>query len=252
MTKNLLLIGLSGSGKSTTGNCIISKKGDIEYINSRPFGTSDKATSCTSEFKCATNDDKTIAILDTVGFGDPSFDPEYILSNLKTGLKQLNNQVDCVIFVAQKGRFTKELVEFFELTQEHVLKNKCIQNSLLIVTNCEKGWILDQTDSYLQRALINCSGLYYEFKLKFDDDDDDKDDREKNKGKRQKAIDSLADCIASLNFKKIDLSYVHSTEYELYWKETITPLFKKLFAIGGGIIGVVGIATGLGLTLLKK
>ena len=250
MPKTFLLIGLSGSGKSTTGNCILSKSGDANTIKTSPFKTSDLSSSCTTKFCFSGND--TVAILDTVGFGDPNFKQGEILGELKKGLMQLNNRVDCVLFVIKKGRVTTELVEFLELVQVHILKNRCKNNSLLVLTNCEEGWVLrQQDDSNLNRALANCNGLFYELKIRFDQEDDDEEDRAKNLKRRQTAVEDFVGVVMNLPYDKIDLSYVHSTEFEIFWNEKIGPMLSKLFAIGGGL-GLLGAAGALGIAVLKR
>ena len=138
MAKTYILIGLMGSGKSTTGNCILARSGEIERIKS-PFETSDSADGCTKKFQYSGNDN--VKILDTVGFGDPGMEDEKTLSELKNGLKNIENKVDGVLFIVRNGRFTNEHVEFFRDIQEGVFLNKCKNNSILVVTNCENGWI---------------------------------------------------------------------------------------------------------------
>ncbi len=71
MTKNYLLVGLTGHGKSTTGNVLYNESGEIKSILGNPFATSDSASGCTRSFQMIAKEN--IHILDTVGFGDPQF-----------------------------------------------------------------------------------------------------------------------------------------------------------------------------------
>ena len=44
------LIGITGRGKSTTGNCLINMSGEMSLIQDHPFRTSDGASGCTLMF----------------------------------------------------------------------------------------------------------------------------------------------------------------------------------------------------------
>ncbi len=65
MPKTYLLVGLTGSGKSTAANCIFNQSGDQKLVKDLPFNTSDNSKGCTQVFAHAGNDK--IMVLDTVG-----------------------------------------------------------------------------------------------------------------------------------------------------------------------------------------
>ncbi len=213
----ILLVGVTGSGKSTTGNCLYNKSGQMKNITYSPFLTSDQASGVTKSFEMISKDG--ITILDTIGYGDPQYkdQPDVTAEGMSEMLERVDYKVDCVIFVVKKGRFSQEVVEFFRDIQEKVLKNKCEANSILLVTDCsKKGWVDEQkSNEYMKRALKSCQDRYFEFHLKFDLEEDDDDDKMKNLEKRQKAIDELVRYVDSLDFKKITFIYKPKQEAEL-------------------------------------
>ena len=123
------------------------------------------------------------------------------------------------------------MIQFFETIQEKVLRGKCIKNSVLIVSDCEKGWLgkREQLDNEnIQRALRNCNGECYEFSLRFDRQDDDSEDREKNSKRRKESIDALVSFLNGKSFSKIDLSHVQTEEFQNEWYVTILPIFFRI------------------------
>ena len=213
MPKTVILVGLTGSGKSTTGNCLFNKSALLEKISNSPFPTSDSSSGCTQHFSCCS--DHLVKILDTVGFGDPKLGQNFILNEFKKGLHFVNDEADIVVFVIRKGRFSNQDVDFFEFIQEHVFKNKFTSNSILVVTNCSKGWLdepLQKYNSALQKVLKNCNNVGYEFSLNFDKDDDDSTDRSRNFQKRQNSIDAFVNFIDNLKFKRVNLNSLSPQE----------------------------------------
>ncbi len=134
------------------------------------------------------------------------------------------------MFVVKKGRMTNEMCSFFELVQEKVLKGKAKNNSILIVTDCETSWIEKEKDTNegLKRAIKNCNGLYYGFKLKFDDEDDDEDQKEKNIKKRQTSINNFISFLRNKNFNKINLEHVQTDEFDKEWYHQIVPILFQV------------------------
>lgn len=243
--KSILLVGITGGGKSTTGNCLANRSGENHLMKNIPFKTSDGAKGCTDEYKVIIESD--FIIVDTIGFGDPQYNHEAeTLNNLRNALKEVNNKIDCVLFVVPKGRFSNEIVKFFEVVQKEVLKNKCKKNSILLITNCDKNWVVPQIDSAeseifskeLKNAVDKCDGNYFEFKLKIDDQDDNDEDKSRNISRRKKCIDELVRYILSKQFEKQDLTYIQSAEFERTWYAEIVPTLIDILAILAPIPGL--------------
>jgi hypothetical protein len=211
-----LLVGVTGSGKSTTGNCLYNKSGELKMITESPFETSSGASGCTTSFKCVEKDGN--IIIDTIGFADKKQAADRCLKDIMKALEhpKVNSKVDCVLFLVRAGRFSDEIVEFFTNIQVRILERKCLKNSMLIVTGCrELDWVKKQKNNeFLEQALENCSKLYFEFNLKFDDEQDDEDDRVKNVDKRQRAINQLIEYIEEQSFQKVDLKFVEKAVEE--------------------------------------
>ena len=225
--KVYILFGLSGSGKSTTGNCIYNKSGILILIKENPFPTSDNARSCTDDIEQIFNKEE--HIIDTVDFLNPNYDHSKVFKQLKIALNKVNNKVDCVLFCVEQQRFTKETVEFFKLIQSKVLKKSAKNNSVLIVTkSTHKNWVKSQNCEFLNEVLKSCDQLYHEFSIKFDYDDDNAEKCKKNETKRQNSILDLVSFLNSHHFKKLDLDFVQSEDYEKEWLRDIIPELLQL------------------------
>ena len=241
---NILLIGLAGSGKSTLANCLLNKSGTFENI-SQPFKTSDGASGCTISYEIYKSKDNKLNILDTVGFGDPQFDPKFVLDNLRAGLDKLNNKINCVLFVDKKDRFTEQKMKFFELIQNEVFQGKCIKNSIMVVTNCKSGWLQKQNNQYLLRAMQSCCNLGFEFSLNTDDAIDLEEINE-----NQNAIDSIISYIDKYKFQEVNVEHIQTKDFEVKWFNIITNKLSEYFphisvAVGASALAVFGILKAL-------
>ena len=227
MPKKILLVGIAGNGKSTLGNCLVNQRAEMHNITSTPFDTSDGASGCTQLFQEARNND--FIVLDTVGFGDPKFKGKDILEELKKALKKVDHTIDCVVYVFKKNRFTNEAVRFFKAVQEDIFKGKLKNNSILLISNAEDGWLDKQKgNAEICVALENCNNVGYDFKLKLDASDDDFDDKARNHVKRKEAIGKMTSFVKSKcrdfgKHEQPNLAYIQTAAFEKEWKQVIAP-----------------------------
>ena len=194
-SKVILLIGITGTGKSTCGNCLFNQSSEIDKINTIPFRTDSTAESVTHNFKIEKSVEKNLTIIDTIGFGDPNIELENCIEDFKTAMNKVNNKIDLVIYCFEKGTLKNVHVHFFELIQNFFLKNESKANSLLLITKCEKGWVGKEGNKSkeFEKALNNCDGKYFEFELRFDEEDDYPGTKEYNKRFNQESINQLND-----------------------------------------------------------
>ena len=140
LRKTIMLVGVTGVGKSTIANCLLNQRGDLDSIE-KGFNTSSNAAACTVNFTIRSNDNFTI--IDSIGFGAPDLSASKILQEMRNTLRQVNNRVDLVLFVIKWPRLCNVTRQFIMTFQKDVLQNKARLNSALIVNHCDKpGWIL--------------------------------------------------------------------------------------------------------------
>lgn len=221
--KIYLMIGLSGHGKSTLGNCIINQSGELQHVTQLPFVTSDSANGCTKEFQCKENSQ--YAIIDTIGFADPKIEQEKIIADFKKALNHFNFKIDCIFFVLKGGRITKEIVDFFALIKHDLLLDKCGGNSILIITGVKPGWINEpeqKKNTILQTIVEGCNSILYEFSLRLDHYNDDPDDIKKNITKRKTTIDALIKFLNSKTFERVELEHLKDITFWENFKPKLT------------------------------
>ena len=195
-TKNIILVGVTGSGKSTTGNCLFEQMPDMNKILHGPFVTDSGASGCTQLFNIQESKKHNLKIIDTVGFCDPNINAETCLADLRKSMNEINNTIHLIIYVFKKDRLTDNDVKFFELVQNDIFNNIEKTNSLLLVTHCPKGWVEKQKKNvFLSKAIENCGGRYLEFDLRFDQEDEPVEFFEHNRKEREKSINELCSCV---------------------------------------------------------
>ncbi|MEG7979041.1 MAG: hypothetical protein NY202_03980 [Mollicutes bacterium UO1] len=138
-TRNIVLIGRTGSGKSSLGNVLINKSDNFAEV----FEESGKSISATKGVKEATfevdldregKEKIKYRIIDTIGIGDTKLTPQGVLMRLaeiagrvkKEGLNQ-------ILFVT-KDRFTKEEIEAYDLLSSIIFDKNVVKYTTIVRT----------------------------------------------------------------------------------------------------------------------
>ena len=251
LRKTIVLVGPSGVGKSTVGNCFINRLGWLNTTQEYPFPTNNSANGCTRNSSLACNDD--LCVIDTLGFGDPQADSRYSFELFQQALTEVNNRVDLVLFVFKQDRLKDELFAFFRIFQDKVFAGKMRHNSAVICSQCRAGWLAENRRENLQldQLLRSCNERAFEFKLPFDLPQMDnspimRDELEKiNEKSRQHAIDRLLVDInhLSTHISKVNLQHVQDEQFKKLFAAKYQLEMEKLNSIISGMVLAKDMAT---------
>jgi len=133
--RNIVVLGKSGSGKSTIANRIVGAEvfrvaRSVDGVTKRPQYEETEYGKDGFLYK--------IKVMDTVGLFDPSRDNKAVIREAKDFFRKNTPEgLSLVLFVLREGRFTPEEKETFALLTKNFHKEKVNEISALIVTNCE-------------------------------------------------------------------------------------------------------------------
>lgn len=135
--RNIVVLGKSGSGKSTIANRIV---GDEVFRVARSVNGVTKRPQYEETEYCKDDILYKIKMMDTVGLFDPSRDKDNksIVREAKHFFrKNAPEGISLVLFVLREGRFTPEEKDTFSILAKNFHREKVNEISALIVTNCE-------------------------------------------------------------------------------------------------------------------
>ena len=200
--KKILVIGLTGTGKSTLCNVLCGRK-----PNDPMFPTSARANSCTQKLKFAdvtVNDEpRNATIIDTIGLNDDDHSEDTILKKLKDSLQDQCNLVNLFAIVVNgtTRRLDKSLVQTLVMF-EAMFGRDFWKQSIIVFTNLpmdeasvkrrriqNKGKsdddLAQQFLQSLQLRLPDSLGVDYVILDSFRDEDDDGQRQAFEKGRKK-------------------------------------------------------------------
>src|SRR3954464_2856437 len=111
-TKNILLIGYTGNGKSTLANLLLNKNGNFEEAFKESSSSARETKKVQSE-KLEENNTNYL-IIDTIGIGDTKLKQNEVLDTIAEAVYLVKNGVDQVLFVTN-GRLEQCKVSTYNL-----------------------------------------------------------------------------------------------------------------------------------------
>ena len=134
-TRNVIVLGKTGCGKSTLANKIICKDGSFKIGSELQCVTAE--VEMVTETVNIDGKDYKINMIDTVGFQDPTRHDSDIMKDIKKELRlRCPEGLNLIIFVYKNGRFTKDEQKIFTRISNNfsdIIKDF----SLLVITNCD-------------------------------------------------------------------------------------------------------------------
>jgi GTPase SAR1 family protein len=129
----VLFIGPAGAGKSTIINVLFNNQVNADAM-SRPAGTGD-TTSGQTGFFTTYYDLPDYAYTDSIGLGDPRFQPEDVMDSLKSVLEMASVGYNKIYICLQYGRIPTDTRKYIELITT-VFGKRVLKWSSLIFTRC--------------------------------------------------------------------------------------------------------------------
>jgi len=166
--RNVLIVGITGSGKSALANALSSESG------ANQFGEKNSSTSATKSFQKSDvfeYQGKKYRIIDNIGFGDTNnISEEEILLRIGEGIHVAKEGINQVLFVF-KDRFSPEHIMAFNLFENFISETGITEFTTIIRTNfpkfkkeeeCKKDQqdLIGQTKE-LSKIINSCNGIIH-------------------------------------------------------------------------------------------
>ncbi|GBB96835.1 hypothetical protein RclHR1_02850006 [Rhizophagus clarus] len=181
--KNILIVGRTGSGRSTLANVL---------TNSEDFRESEHAVSKTKSFnkKVFKWNMNNFCVVDTVGFEDTNLSTKQVLYKIADGIYSMPEGISQVLFVVD-GRFLPEKIKALNLINDVFFESGILDYVTLVRTKfdnfrtkeeCDKDIkLMCKENDTIAKIVKSCNGVIHvdnpPMDLVKDDDDDDYENR---------------------------------------------------------------------------
>lgn len=228
MVNNILIVGITGNGKSALANLL---------TKTDKFEVSSLSTSVTKDFKTVEFEENSIkyCIIDNIGFGDTNnISKEDILLKIGEGIYSAKEGINQVLFVFG-GRFGPEQVAAFNMFKTFISESGITKYTTLVRTRfndfrdpkkCEEDRqsLLNEDNKELRDAISSCNDIIYvdnppipeidEDEKDSGDEEDEREIKETKEESRKIILDHLAKCCQKpYKLKEWDSIYARVFEY---------------------------------------
>ena len=225
-TKNILIIGRTGSGKSALANILINKEENFKEENFEEFfKESNNSISETLEIKSKEIEIGGInyRIIDTIGIGNTKLNDEEIACKIFKSFHNFKDGLTQILFIID-GRFTQEEIKFYNIIKKKILDEDITKFTTIVrtkffnfrnVERCKNDHELLRKENRKISKLINsCKNVIYVDNPSLNSNDYDEEEIILHKKRREECRDILVkhlrDCRQGFSYKPKNLELINN------------------------------------------